>query len=232
MIVRAKEPATGRKPADGMEQIPPELRDVVESSMVLNRYPSGALLFTEGDAARGAYVVLRGRVKLSVCASDGKTLIVHLAGPGELLGAASVVSQREHEATAEALEPSDVGFLRQADVLRLMRSNRDFSFWVTQQLSENYNSTCREIRNLMLSDSASEKLARLLVGWLDEGSSPSAPLRIKLSMTHEEMAQMIGTSRETVTRLLAGFKKQRLIEQNGSTLVVPNRGALESLITQ
>jgi CRP/FNR family transcriptional regulator len=55
---------------------------------------------------------------------------------------------------------------------------------------------------------------------------------MKLGLTHEEMAQMIGTSRETVTRLMAGFKKQRLIEQAGATLVIPNRMALESLIPQ
>lgn len=62
------------------------------------------------------------------------------------------------------------------------------------------------------------------------GASPN-PGRLKLVLTHEEMGQMIGTSRETVTRIMAGFKKQRLIEREGATLVVANRVALESLIT-
>lgn len=83
----------------------------------------------------------------------------------------------------------------------------------------------------MLSGSASEKLARLLVGWLDRRGVSTNPGRLKLALTHEEMGQMIGTSRETVTRIMAGFKKHRLIEREGATLVVANRVALESLIT-
>jgi len=112
-----------------------------------------------------------------------------------------------------------------------MRSHGEFALWVTQQLSQDYSSTCREIRDLMLSDSASERLARLLVGWLNQTAESRHSGEMKLALTHEEIGQMIGTSRETVTRLFAGFKKQHLIQQNGATLVVPNRIALESLIT-
>jgi CRP/FNR family cyclic AMP-dependent transcriptional regulator len=83
----------------------------------------------------------------------------------------------------------------------------------------------------MLSGSASAKLARLLVGWLDQKAGSPNPSRMKMRLTHEEIGQMIGTSRETVTRLFAGFKRQHLLEQQGATLVVSNRVALESLIT-
>jgi CRP/FNR family transcriptional regulator len=112
-----------------------------------------------------------------------------------------------------------------------MRVHGELALWVTQHISQDYASTCREIRDLILSDSASEKLARLLVGWLDQNVTSKNPSQVKLALTHEEIGQMIGSSRETVSRLFAGFKKQQLIQQNGSTLVIPNRVALESLIT-
>ena len=148
------------------------------------------------------------------------------------LGVASVVSGRQYEATtAETQEPSEISFLRQCDLLRLMRLHGELALWVTQHISQDYASTCREIRDLILSDSAGEKLARLLVGWLDQNTESRNPSQMKMSLTHEEIGQMIGTSRETVTRLFAGFKKQHLIRQSGSTLVIPNRLALESLIT-
>ena len=115
--------------------------------------------------------------------------------------------------------------------LRLMRQHGELALWVTQHISQDYASTCREIRDLILSDSASEKLARLLVGWLDQNTEARNPSQMKLALTHEEIGQMIGTSRETVSRLFAGFKKQHLIQQSGATLVIPNRIALESLIT-
>jgi len=211
--------------------LPPAILRDLEAVTMTNSYPTGAILFGEGEASRGIYCVVRGRIKLSVCASDGRTLILRLCDPGEALGVAATIARREYEASAETLEPCEVSFIRQADILRLMRAHGELALWVTRHLSNNYNSTCREIRNLMLSESASEKLARLLVGWLDRNADAEKPCQMTLAMTHEEIGQMIGTSRETVTRLFAGFRRQHLIQLKGSTLLVPNRTALESMIT-
>jgi CRP/FNR family cyclic AMP-dependent transcriptional regulator len=211
--------------------LPPAVVEALEREAITTTYPTGAVLFAEGQAARGVFIVRRGRVKLSICGSDGRTLILRMVETGCPLGVASVVSGRQYEATAETQEPSEISFLRPCDLLRIMRLHGEFALWVTQHISQDYASTCREIRDLILSDSASEKLARLLVGWLDQNTESRDPSQMKMSLTHEEIGQMIGTSRETVSRLFAGFKKQHLIEQSGSTLVIPNRVALESLIT-
>jgi CRP/FNR family cyclic AMP-dependent transcriptional regulator len=211
--------------------LPPAIADAVEQEALTTSYPTGAVLFAEGQAPRGVFIVRRGRVKLSICGSDGRTLILRIVDAGCPLGVAAVVSGRQYEATAGTQEPSEITFLRQNDLLRLMRLYGEFALWVTQHISQDYASTCREIRDLILSDSASEKLARLLVGWLDHNTKSKNPSQMKLALTHEEIGQMIGSSRETVSRLFAGFKKQQLIQQNGSTLVIPSRVALESLIT-
>ncbi|MFZ0307391.1 MAG: Crp/Fnr family transcriptional regulator [Candidatus Sulfotelmatobacter sp.] len=211
--------------------LPPIVADALEQEAITTTYPTGAVLFAEGQVPRGVFVVRRGRVKLSICGSDGRTLILRMVEVGCPMGVAAAVSGRPYEATAETQEPCEISFLRQSDVLRLMRLHGEFALWVTQHISQDYASTCREIRDLILSDSASEKLARLLVGWLDQNTEARNPSQMKLALTHEEIGQMIGTSRETVSRLFAGFKKQRLIQQSGSTLVIPSRVALESLIT-
>jgi CRP/FNR family cyclic AMP-dependent transcriptional regulator len=219
-------------PADKtFSDLPPAVADAVEQEALTTTYPTGAVLFAEGQAPRGVFIVRRGRVKLSICGSDGRTLILRIVDAGCPLGVAAVVSGRQYEATAETQEPCEISFLRQSDLLRLMRLHGELALWVTQHISQDYASTCREIRDLILSDSASEKLARLLVGWLDQNTTSRNPSHVKLALTHEEIGQMIGSSRETVSRLLAGFKKQRLIQQSGSTLVIPDRIALESLIT-
>ena len=212
-------------------ELPPVVAEALEQEAVTTTYPTGAVLFAEGQAPRGVFIVRRGRVKLSINGSDGRTLILRIVEAGDPLGVAAVVSGRQYEASAETQEPSEISFLRQSDLLRLMRVHGELALWVTQHISQDYASTCREIRDLILSDSASEKLARLLVGWLDQNTEARDPSQMKLALTHEEIGQMIGTSRETVSRLFAGFKKQRLIQQIGSTLVFPNRVALESLIT-
>jgi CRP/FNR family cyclic AMP-dependent transcriptional regulator len=204
--------------------------DVLEQESITTTYPTGAVLFAEGQATRGVFIVRRGRVKLSICGSDGRTLILRMVDAGWPMGVAAVISGRPYEATAETQEPSELSFVRHNDLLRLMRAHGELALWVTQHISMDYSATCREIRDLILSDSASEKFARLLVGWLDQNAEAGNPSQVKMGLTHEEIGQMIGTSRETVSRLFAGFKKQHLIQQNGSTLVIPNRVALESLI--
>ena len=210
---------------------PPAVADALEQEALTTTYPTGAVLFAEGQAPRGVFIVRRGRVKLSICGSDGRTLILRIVGSGCPLGVAAVVSGRQYEATAETQEPSEISFLRHSDLLRLMRLHGELALWVTQHIAKDYAGTCREIRDLILSDSASEKLARLLVGWLDQNTTSKNPRQMTLALTHEEIGQMIGSSRETVSRLLAGFRKQHLIQQTGSTLVIPDRVALESLIT-
>ncbi len=211
--------------------LPAAVASAIEQEALTTTYPTGAVLFAEGQAPRGVFIVRRGRVKLSICGSDGRTLILRIVDSGSPMGVAAAVSGRQYEATAETQEPSEISFLRQSDLLRLMRQYGEIALWVTQHISQDYACTCREIRDLILSDSASEKLARLMVGWLDQNATATNPTQVKLALTHEEIGQMIGTSRETVSRLFAGFKKQRLIQQNGCNLVIPNRVALESLIT-
>jgi CRP/FNR family transcriptional regulator len=85
------------------------------------------------------------------------------------------------------------------------------------------------IRSIGLSNSAAEKLARFLVEWAGDGRPSGGVVRVKLTLTHEEMAQLIGCSRETVSRTLSEFKRQRLVEVNGATLVVRDLEALEDL---
>src|SRR5207248_1787945 len=98
------------------------------------------------------------------------------------------------------------------------------------QLSQECQSAYDVIRSIGLSHSVSEKMARLLLQWSTDSKVVDGAIRLKLSLTHEEMAQLIGTSRETVTRTLSQFKKQRVLELAGSTLVIRNKAALERLV--
>src|SRR5579864_7869296 len=167
-------------------------------------YPKGAVLFVEGQSPRGIFVLCKGRVKLSICSTDGKTLILKIAEPGEVLGLSASVSGKPYELTAETADPCQVNFVKREDFVRFLKEHADACLRVAEQLSEKYNTACREIRSLGLSHSAAEKLAKLLLEWsAKNGEAAKAEPRVKLALTHEEIAQMIGTSRETVTRLFA-----------------------------
>ena len=193
-------------------------------------YPKGAVLFVEGQSPRGVFILCKGRTKLSICSSDGKTLILKIAEPGEVLGLSATVSGKPYELTAETLDPCQVNFVKREDFIRYLREHNEVTLRVAEQLSDKYNTACHEIRSLGLSHSAAEKLAKLLLDWSEKNGDSKQPGRMKLALTHEEIAQMIGTSRETVTRLFADFKKRQIIMLKGSTLTIRNRNALETLI--
>jgi CRP/FNR family cyclic AMP-dependent transcriptional regulator len=201
-----------------------------ESIKYTSAYPKGAVLFVEGQAPRGIFVLCKGRVKLSICASDGKTLILKIAEPGEVLGLSAAVSGKPYELTAEAVDPCQANFVRREDFLHFLKEHSDACFKVAEQLSEKYSIACHEVRSLGLSHSAGEKLAKLIIEWSSKNGDPAnLEPRVKLSLTHEEIAQMIGTSRETVTRLFAELKKRHILQTKGSTLVIRNKAALRSL---
>lgn len=210
--------------------LPPAALHSFEAIKYATAYPKGAVLFVEGQAPRGIFVLCKGRVKLSICSTDGKTLILKIAEPGEVLGLSATVSGKTYELTAETIDPCQVNFVKREDFLRFLKEHADACFRVAEQLSDKYNTACREIRSLGLSHSAAEKLAKLLLEWSSRsGESNKQEPRVRLSLTHEEIAQMIGTSRETVTRLFAELKKRQIVNARGATLVIRNKAALRAL---
>ncbi|HZQ69150.1 MAG TPA: Crp/Fnr family transcriptional regulator [Terriglobales bacterium] len=202
----------------------------LEKVKYASAYPQGAILFVEGQAPRGVYIICSGRVKLSTTSRDGKTLILRIAQGGEVLGLHASVSGKPYELTAETLQPCQLDFIKREDFLRFLQNHADACLNAAQHLSQNCQSAYEMIRSLGLSHSVSEKLARLLLEWATDGDETKDGIRIKVSLTHEEIAQLIGTSRETVTRVLGEFREKELAQLRGSTLLIRNRAGLERLI--
>lgn len=202
----------------------------LEKIKYASAYPQGAILFVEGQGPRGVYIICSGRVKLSTTSRDGKTLILRIAEGGEVLGLHAAVSGKPYELTAETLQPSQLDFIRREDFLKFLEHHGDACLHAAQHLSENCQNAYEMIRSLGLSHSVSEKLARLLLEWAADGDATKDGIRIKVSLTHEEIAQLIGTSRETVTRVLGEFREKQLAQLRGSTLLIRDRAGLEKLI--
>jgi CRP/FNR family transcriptional regulator, cyclic AMP receptor protein len=194
-------------------------------------YPKGATLFVEGQPARGVFILCSGRVKLSTSSADGKTLILRISEPGEVLGLPATVTGTCYELTADVVEPAQANFIARNDFLGFLKDNGEAALRVAQQLGETYHAAISEMRTIGLSHSAGEKLARFLLEWAANYPEEKGQIRLKLTLTHEEIAQMIGSSRETVTRLLADFRRKQLLQVMGSTLIIKNKAALESIVT-
>lgn len=190
--------------------------------------PAGAILFVEGQASRGMFIVCSGKVHLSTTSREGKILILKTALAGEALGLSAAVSGMPYEATAVAATPCQVSFVERKHFMELIEVHSELGMHTSQCLSREYRSAYRDIHDLVLTRSSSGKLARLLL--LESIRRVNTIDNYAVTpMTHEEMAQRIGASRETVTRLLSDLRKKRLISLDGPTLVIRDRSGLEAL---
>lgn len=211
-------------------QLTPKAVKEFDSLKSSSAYPEGAVLFLEKQDSRGVFVICEGEVKLSISSREGKTLILRIAKPGEILGLTAVLSAKPYEVTAETLRPCQVAFIRRDDFLRFLAQHAEASQAVVRQLSSNYHGACEQLRTVGLSTSASERLGRLLLEWSAGAEQTKIGTRIKLPLTHEEIAECIGSSRETVTRTLSEFRSKNLVTLKGSTLLISNREALENFV--
>jgi CRP/FNR family transcriptional regulator, cyclic AMP receptor protein len=174
----------------------------------LTLYPANATLMMQGQCPRGVYIACSGRSKLSVEARDGKTIILKIAGDRQILGLSAVVSGGPSLVTVTTIELCQIKFIERESFLHLIAFD--------------------DVYELLLARSSTEKLARLLLSWVSD-EPRNWGLRVPTEFTHEEIAQMIGSSRETVTRLLSDMKRKDLIRLESGTLVIPDRIALQAI---
>lgn len=194
----------------------------------LSVFPSHVVLLSEGQVPRGVYVLCSGRAKVSAVARDGKQVILKVAGGRQVMGLSAVVSGRSSPVTATTIEHCQVKFIDSHLFLDLVEHDSAAALACAVALSREVQAAFQGVHGLLLARSSTEKLARLLLSWVVH-EPRNLDLRVATDFTHEEMAQMIGSSRETVTRLLADMKRRELIRLEGATLVIPNRIALQAV---
>jgi CRP/FNR family transcriptional regulator, cyclic AMP receptor protein len=193
-------------------------------------YSRGSTIFMEGQSAKGVYLLCSGRVKLSTYSEQGRAIILRIAEAGEVLGLSAVISGVPYEKTAHTSEACRAGFIKKKDFLNFVQTHHEAALNALRQLSNNYHKAHLQICSLGLSSSVGDKLARLLLQWCDARSANGGPVRIARNHTHGDISEMIGTSRETVTRLLNDFRARGLITLSKTELCIPDRNKLQAAI--
>jgi CRP/FNR family transcriptional regulator len=122
--------------------------DEIKEQAVLGK---GALLFSEARPSRGVYILCEGRAKLSICAENGKKLMLRVAGPGEILGLGATLSGDNYEVTAELLDTAQVVFVKRKDLLKFLRTNPSICMEVVRRLSEDLHGAYERVRSIGLS---------------------------------------------------------------------------------
>ncbi len=191
-------------------------------------YYPGALLFAEGDQARGVYLLCQGRVKLTI-GTDDRLLVAAMCMPGQILGLPSCISNQPYQFTAEVMESCQVNFARREDFMRFLENYPEAGTRAAQRVGENVHEIHNLIHTIGLAHSATERLARLFLRLSSNADTSDRGVRLSLAFTQRELAQTIGATRETACRVLNIFKKLNVVTLEGSTVVIQNRAALREL---
>jgi CRP/FNR family transcriptional regulator len=193
-------------------------------------FPEHAVVLVEGQKPCGIFILCQGRAKLSTTSRDGKTLIVRIAEAGEVLGLHAVMTGGPYELTVETMQPCQLDFVGRDDMLRFLNDHVDACLHATQHLARDCSDSYGVVRTIGLSNSVSERFARFLLDTAADSRVSQGRVRVRLAMTHEEISQLVGTSRETITRLLSEFRRNELAELKGSMLIIHNHPALKNLV--
>src|ERR1700687_2905857 len=193
-------------------------------------FPEHAVVLVEGQKPCGIFILCQGRAKLSTTSREGKTLIIRIAEPGEILGLHAVVTGGRYELTVETMQPCQLDFVGREDFLSFLKDHADAALHATQHLARDCSEAYGVARTIGLSHSVSERFARFLLETAADGEVSNGTVRVRLAMTHEEISQLVGTSRETITRLLSEFRKNEMAELKGSMLIIHNQPALKNMV--
>jgi CRP/FNR family cyclic AMP-dependent transcriptional regulator len=191
--------------------------------------PGRAVLFRESQLCNAVFVVCTGQLKLTTTSKDGRTLILRLAVPGDVLGLSATLGDMPYEVTAETVEPTILRSIRKPDFLSFLAAFSEVGEKTSTSLAREYHAVYLDARRLALSGSAAGRLAQLLFDWATTAACGKPDLRFTMALTHEELASMAGTSRETVTRLLNQFERDHLITRRGTSITIVNPSSLAEL---
>jgi CRP/FNR family transcriptional regulator, cyclic AMP receptor protein len=188
--------------------------------------PGSTVLISEAEKPSSILFLLEGEVNISMSSSDGRRLLLGLAGAGDTLGLTSAISGGSSEIRVQTMYPCSIASMRRRDFLEFLSCHPVANQNVARELCVELTRARERLRILGLTSSAIARVAHLLLEWCRGGQQTTSGVQITCALTHREIAECIGASRETVTRALADFRSHDLIRLRGSTLIVTSPSAL------
>ncbi len=187
----------------------------------------GEVIFEEGENVNGIYCIKDGVCKLTKLSANGKDHIVKLVTKGELLGQRSMISDEPVNLSAVALEDMQVCFIPKSEVMGYFDKNNQFSMNVMKSICGDLKEADDHMVNLA-QKTVKERLAETLL-YLNDTFGTNEDSSLKVQLSRDELASIIGTATESCIRLLSDFKKLGLIELTGKKIVLKDINALKKL---
>jgi CRP/FNR family transcriptional regulator len=216
---------------DIMSALSPAQRASLEKDAVKRTYRKGTVISGPDDENDSVNFVVSGRVKIYSLSASGNEIIFRFCGPNSFFGIAGLFGAGQRNVFSEAVEDTEVMSIYSASVERVVSENPALAMSLVRVLSSRIRQAHEAIREFVFCDARS-RVAHVLIKLveIEGGGNPGAPVRLKGKMTHQDIADMIGTTRQTVTEILNEFKKQGYVKSEARTIVVLDSEGLRDLI--
>ncbi len=192
----------------------------IDSSKTINIYKTHQIIFYEGNQPYGLYCINKGKVKIYKASTEGTQRIVRLAGPGDIIGYRCLLSNQPYAGTAETLEETTVCFIDKTTFFHLLEKHSATSLRITTLLAEDLGRAEKQMLDVAHKN-IRERFAELLLILKNKyGRENSRGTELKIKLTRREMAELIGTTQESLIRLLSEFKKDGLLEADGHVITL------------
>lgn len=193
-------------------------------------YPKGTILFMQGDPANHLYIVRYGRVKLYEASKDGRQQIVRILEQGDFFGELSLFNHQPLNLNAETLESTGLCMLPKEDFKNLIRENPDMALSIMQSMSNRLAYAEKFIGELALKNIEERIVSWLMITAQKEGVKTTQGIRISVDLTRQEVAYLLGTTQETLSRKLTKLRSEGIIATKGQkTIIILNQKKLAEL---
>ncbi|MEW6064418.1 cAMP-binding protein [Desulforamulus profundi] len=210
--------------------LPEEQLQEISNLLLERSYQKGRFIFMEGEPGEALYILKSGLIKLTKRLEDGREHILHFVNPGEVFAEVVLFDGGDYPATAEVQEDSVVGVLRNQDIERLISQNPSMALGMLHIMSRRLRTAQEKVMNLALHDTA-RRLAFALIKMAEEhGIKKPGGILINFNLTNQELANLTGSSRETINRMLNSFKRAGAIDVDRQQIMVLDKGKLEDLL--
>lgn len=180
----------------------------------------GEVLFVEGDEGDRLYIITEGKIKLGHSSEDGRESLLAILGPGEMIGELTLFDPGKRSTTATAVSPASMLCLEHSDLVQILDTNPEVAKHLLRALAQRLRRTNESLSDLVFSD-VPGRVAKALLDLADRFGTPSDDgMHVPHDLTQEELAQLVGASRETVNKSLADFVSRGWIRLEGRAVTL------------
>ncbi len=194
--------------------------DAIGELILVRKYKRRQIIFVEGEPGEAIYIIMSGKVKLTKNTECGKELILGIRQPGETFAEVVLFDGGPYPATAEVIEDAEIGLLRNKDVELLVKNNSGISIALIKTMSQRLRSAQQKLRDLALKDTLGGMANTLTRLAKEHGTKTDEGILINLNLTHQDLANFIGTSRESANRFISDLKKSKIISVDKGKITI------------